>query len=112
MNEVSRSTSNVNPTHTRIIVTLSQGMVVASPLEVQGILKQGAAVLSANNFLLGVLESSTNVFRSLRPVSFFCDMGWPSGHGQVTNPGHPLVCHGQVAAHRKAVVGQGALCAI
>ena len=95
-----------------VIVTLSQGMVLASPIEVQGILKQGAAVLSANNFLLGVLESSTNVFRSLRPVSFFCDMGWPSGHGQVTNPGHPLVCHGQVAAHRKAVVGQGALCAI
>ena len=31
---------------------------------------------------------------------------WPSGHGQVTNPGHPLVCHGQVAAHRKAVVGR------
>lgn len=95
-----------------VIVTLSQGMVLASPIEVQGILKQGAAVLSANNFLLGVLESSTNVFRSLRPVSFTCDMGWPSGHGQVTNPGHPLVCHGQVAAHRKAVVGQGALCAI
>ena len=34
---------------------------------------------------------------------FFCDMGWPSGHGQVTNPGHLLVCHGQVRAHRTAV---------
>ena len=90
-----------------VIVTLSRGMVLAPLLiEVQGILKQGAAVLSANDFLLGVLESSTSVFRSLRPVSFFCDMGWPSGHGQVTNPGHPLVCHGQVSAHRKAVVGK------
>ena len=55
-----------------VIVTLSQGMVLASPIEVQGILKQGAAVLSANNFLLGVLESSTTVFgRFGGPVSFF-----------------------------------------
>ena len=54
-----------------VIVILYQGMVLASPIEAQGILKQGSAELSANNFLLGVLESSTNVFRSLRPVSFF-----------------------------------------
>ena len=58
-----------------VIVTLSQGMVLSSPIEVQGILKQGAAVLSAINFLLGVLESSTNVFRSLRPVSFSVTWG-------------------------------------
>ena len=34
-------------------------------------------------------------------------MVWPSGHGQVTNPGHPLVCHGQAVAHR---MRQGATC--
>ena len=67
-------------------------------------MKQGAAALSANSFLLGVLESSTNMFgRFGGPVLFFCDMGLPSGHGQVTNPGHPLVRHGQVRAHRTAV---------
>ena len=36
-----------------VIVTLSQGMVLASPIEVLGILKQGAAVPSANNFFVG-----------------------------------------------------------
>ena len=86
-----------------VIVTLSQGMVLASPSEVQGILKQGAVVPSAINLLFDVLESSTNVFSRFDQSPFFCDMGWPSGHGQVANPGHPLVCHGQVRAHRTAV---------